>query len=300
VKPKVIAMVGPTASGKTSIALRLAQELGGEIVGADSVQVYKGFDIGSAKPTAEDRRVAAHHLVDIVEPQYNFTAADFAARATQVIAEIRGREKVPLVVGGTGLYMRALFEGLMPAPGENSEVRQRLAGLPTEALRARLTAVDPAWAARIQGEDRFRLIRGLEIVEVSGKTPSTWAAEQKRDSPYEVLWIGLAPPREALYAAIERRVDSMWRGGWREEVARLDALGYGASRPMQSVGYAEVLRHLKEGVSEAETLQNIKRRTRQYAKRQLTWFRANPSVHWFDSLQTGTFDRIRLLIQEWW
>lgn len=298
-KPKTLVIVGPTASGKTGVALALAERLGGEVVGADSVQVYRGFDIGSAKPTREERARVPHHLIDVVDPGHDYSAAEYAAAARAAVNDIARRGRVPLVAGGTGLYLRALFEGLMPAPGKDAGLRAGLEALTTAELRAKLTAADPAWAAKIQGEDRYRLIRALEIFSATGVPPSEWARRQAHDRPFETLWIGLAPPRGVLYDRINRRVEAMWSGGLLGEVAGLTAQGYAETRPMASVGYAEALAQLRGALPPGQAMAQAQQRTRNYAKRQGTWFRGLPAIHWFDSSQTGTVDRIQALIDPW-
>lgn len=298
-KPKTLVIAGPTASGKTGVALELAERLGGEIVGADSVQVYRGFDIGSAKPTPEERARVPHHLVDVVDPGHDYSAAEYAAAAREAVRAIAARGRMPIVAGGTGLYLRALFEGLMPAPGKDAGLRAGLEQLATAELRAKLEAADPAWAARIRGDDRYRLIRALEIFSSTGVTPSEWARRQAHEQPFETLWIGLAPPRELLYDRINRRVEAMWAGGLLDEVARLAAQGYADTRPMASVGYAEALAELKGELDPGQAMAQAQQRTRNYAKRQGTWFRSLAAIHWFDSSQTGTVDRIQLLIDPW-
>lgn len=296
---RVAAIVGPTASGKTQLALELAESLDAEIAGADSVQVYRHFDIGSAKPTAAERARVPHHLIDVADPGDEFTAADYARLAGEAARGISGRGKRVLFAGGTGLYLRAAFEGLMPAPGKDDAVRARLTAEPVDELRRRLAAADPAWAARILGADRYRLVRALEILETTGVTPSAWAARQQRESPYAVLWIGVTPERPVLYERIERRVEAMWAAGLLDEVRGLIARGWGETRPMRSVGYAEAQAHVLGRLGRDEALALAKQRTRRYAKRQLTWFRANEQIHWFDTTQTGTVDRIKALMLQW-
>lgn len=298
-KPKALVIAGATASGKTGVALELAERLGGEIVGADSVQVYRGFDIGAAKPTREEQARVPHHLIDVVDPDHDYSAAEYGAAAGAAVRAIAARGRVPIVAGGTGLYLRALFEGLMPAPGKDARLRAELEALATPALRAKLEAADPAWAARILGADRYRLIRALEIYTATGVTPSEWARRQAHERPFDTLWIGLAPPRAVLYERIDRRAAAMWAGGLLGEVAGLVAKGYGDTRPMASVGYAEARAQLAGALSCEQAVALAQQRTRNYAKRQGTWFRSLAQIHWFDSSQTGTVDRIQLLIDPW-
>ena len=298
-RKKVVAIVGPTASGKSDAALAMAERFGGEIIGADSVQVYRGFDIGSAKATPEERARIAHHMIDVADASQEYSAAEYARGGVQAIDEITGRGKLPLVVGGTGLYFRALFQGLIAAPGKDDAVRSRLAQLSTDALRRQLAAVDPRREVRILGEDRFRLIRALEIFEVTGRQASEWEARQEPSSEYDVLWIGLNAPRQVLYGRINARVDTMWHSGWLAEVRRLAEGGLGDTRAMQSVGYAEVYAHLFRGLSAAAAREQAARRTRNYAKRQLTWFHGNPAVQWLDLLQPDFSDRMTVYLEKW-
>jgi tRNA dimethylallyltransferase len=296
---RVAAIVGPTAAGKTGVALESAAAAGAEIIGADSVQVYKHFDIGSAKPTPAERARVPHHLVDVVEPDQEFSAADYARLAHKAAHALAETGRRAIFAGGTGLYLRAAFEGLMPAPGKDDAVRARLNEETVADLRRRLSGVDPAWAARIQGDDRYRLVRALEIYEATGLAPSAWAERQKRESAYEVLWIGLTPERPVLYERIDARVEAMWAAGLPDEVRALAARGWRDTRPMRSVGYAEALAHVEGRAGRDEALAAAKQRTRRYAKRQLTWFRANAQIHWFDASQTGTVDRIKALMHQW-
>ena len=298
-KPRLLIIGGPTGAGKSAIAVEAARLLDGEIVSADSVQVYRHFDIGSAKPTAGERARVPHHLIDVVEPGADFTAADYAREAAKAAADIAARGRRALFVGGTGLYLRAAFEGLMPAPGKDTEARARLHAVPVAELRARLERADPAWAARILGDDRYRLVRALEIYDSTGVTPSEWAARQRRESAFDVLWIGLAPERPVLYERIDRRVEGMWNAGLLDEVRDLTARGWGACRAMRSVGYLEAHTHVVGSLGRDEALAAAKQRTRRYAKRQLTWFRPNERIHWLDPLQTGTVDRIKVLMHQW-
>lgn len=296
---RIVALVGPTASGKSAAALQLAQRLGGAIVGADSVQVYRGFDIGSAKPSLDERQAAPHALIDVVAPDEDFTAAHYAQLADEAIVRFSEAGRLPLVVGGTGLYFRALTEGLMEVAGKDEAIRQTLNQLSEADLRNQLREIDPQREAAINARDRFRLVRALEIAAVSGRPPSAWAEQQRRESRYDVLWLGVSPPRPLLYERIDERVNCMWSQGWLDEVRGLVEQGYGESRAMRSVGYAEVYAHLYEGVPLAEAQARARQRTRRYAKRQLTWFRANPAIYWSDSSQPDNVDRLYQRIEEW-
>jgi tRNA dimethylallyltransferase len=277
----------------------LAERFGGEIVGADSVQVYRGFDIGSAKATPEDRQRIPHHMLDVADARQEYSAAEYARGAAAAIQNIVSRGRLPIVVGGTGLYFQALFEGLIAAPGKDEAVRERLGKLPTDELRRRLAAADPERERRILGEDRFRLIRALEIFEVTGRRPSDWERTQPAQSDYDVLWLGLNTARTALYQRIDTRVDTMWHAGWPAEVRGLIEAGYGETRAMGSVGYAEVAAYLAHRFTAEEALEKARRRTRNYAKRQLTWFRGNPAVQWLDLLEPDSSDRMTSLLEKW-
>lgn len=275
---RLVCVVGPTASGKTDLAIALAEELGGEIVSADSVQIYRGFDIGSGKVTAEERARAPHHLVDTHDPLEAVDAATFAALADQAIADVRARGKVPIVCGGTFFWVRALVLGLAPAPPADEEVRARhralVASESKAALHAALAAVDPPSAARLHPNDVVRVSRALEVFELSGKPMSAWQAEHGfRDKRHDAVLVGPEVSPEELVLRIGRRVDGWLDHGWIEEVEGLLAQGYGEARAMTSVGYAEVKAHLagelpREGLRDA-----IVQSTRIFVRRQRTWLR---------------------------
>lgn len=264
---------GPTASGKTALAIELAVRLGAEVISADSQQVYRYFDIGTAKPSAEQLSLVPHHGVSVVEPGEAFTAARFQALADEAIAAIRGRGREVVVVGGTGLYVRALLHGLIEGASDPS-VRARLEALDDDALEARLREVDPAAADRLPRADRVRRVRALEIYEVTGRTAT--ASRQQHAFAAERhayrLWV-IEPPREAMYAAINARTKAMFEAGLVEEARALVARGYREVAPMQSVGYAQALQVIDGELTEARAIELAAQATRQYAKRQLTWFR---------------------------
>ena len=288
--PPAVAIVGPTASGKTSLSLDLAERLAGEIVSVDSMQVYRYMDIGTAKPTAEERARAPHHLIDIVDPDEPYHAGRFVTDANRVMAAIRQRGRVPILVGGTGLYLARLQQGLFslpPIPNEvRAEVLARCQRLGSPALHQELAARDPESAARIHPNDRQRVCRALEIVLATGVP---WSEHLRRQPPGGLLGanacvIGLHWPREELYARIDRRVDIMLAAGFQQEVERLMAMGYGPwLKPMQAIGYRHMARFLA-GELDAEALRReMARDTRRYAKRQLTWFRKVEGLSWFDA-----------------
>jgi tRNA dimethylallyltransferase len=291
--PPVLAIVGATATGKSSLALELAEPLGGEIINADALQVYRGFDIGTAKPSREDRRRVAHHLLDILEPDEPFSAGEFARRARQAIAEIRGRRRLPMLVGGSGLYLRALIEGISPIPAIDPELRQRLRrrleAEGVEALRLELRRLDPVTAARLAAGDSQRLLRALEVAVGTGRPLSAWIAEEPvGDGGIDAVWIGLTLPRALLYDRIAVRVGRMLAAGWMDEVRSLLAAGLSPSLPaFQAIGYRQLAGHVAGEATLEEATERIVRATRRYAKRQLTWFRRRPGVEWFPAAETS-------------
>lgn len=286
-KTSLILIVGPTGVGKSDAALALAPRIGGEIISCDSMQVYKGFDIGTDKPSAADRKKVPHHLLDILDGGAQFTAADFAALAFNAVLAIGRRGGVPLVVGGTGLYVKALLDGLFPGPGRDEAVRQALDrearehGL--ERLWKRLEAVDPLYAKKIGSNDRIRIVRALEVHAVTGIPLSThFGRTQSRLQDYAALKIGLQLEREDLYRRIETRVDHMFERGLVEEVRALLASGVDETAPpFKALGYKYVLRFLKDRIGLEEAVVRTKIETRHYAKRQMTWFRKMDGVQWF-------------------
>lgn len=287
--PSVLAIVGATATGKSALALTLAEELPGEIVNADALQVYRGFDIGTAKPGPAERARVPHHLIDILDPWERWSAGEFARRARQAIGEIRGRGRTPVVVGGSGLYLRALFEGISPVPPGDpevrSELRDRLAREGLEPLAAELARVDPETAERLAAGDTQRVLRALEVVRVSGRPLSSWIAEQPFGTQrIAVLRLGLTLPRVLLYDRIAERVVRMVEDGWVDEVARLLARGLDPGLPaFQAIGYRQIVRHLEAEWSLDDAVADTVKATRRFAKRQETWFRREPDVIWFSA-----------------
>ena len=285
----VIVIVGPTASGKSDLALRIAEEVGGEIVNADSMQVYRGMDIGTAKPGAEERARVPHHLLDCVDPDEPFSAADFRTLADAAVVGIAARGKIPIVAGGTGLYIRALLGGLIDSPAGDDHLRARLKEVAAqegkEGLLARLAAVDPASAAVLHPNDQVRIIRALEITYATGVPASQLrAGHHFGDERYRSLKIGLSPPRDLLYRRIEDRVDAMVAAGLEAEVRHLLQRGYGRDlKAMRGIGYKEMAAFLAGETTFAEAVGLMKRDTRRYAKRQLTWFKKDVYIKWFES-----------------
>lgn len=285
--PSFVLLVGPTGAGKSDLALALAERTGGEIVNADSMQVYRGFDIGTDKPSAEARRRVPHHLLDIIDARAQFTAADFAARALAAIADIGGRGRRPFVVGGTGLYVRALLDGLFPGPGRDDALRAALereareAGL--DALWRRLAGADPAYAAKVGPRDRIRIVRALEVQTLTGRTMTeNFRETRSRVADFRILKIGLARERADLVRRIEARTDRMFERGLVEEAAGLIASGLDETAPpFRALGYRHVLGHLKGEIGRDEAIALTKIDTRRYAKRQMTWFRKMEGLMWY-------------------
>lgn len=285
----VLAIVGPTATGKSALAMALAASLGGEIVNADALQVYRGFDIGTAKPGPEERARVPHHLIDILEPHERYSAGEFARRAREAIVEIQGRGRVPIVVGGSGLYLRALFDGLSPVPPGNPDVRRELRErLETEGLaplREELIRLDPLTAQRLGAGDTQRVLRALEVAIVSGRPLSAWTAEQPFGTQgIAAVRVGLTLPRSILYDRIAGRVTRMLEAGWLDEVAALLRQEFSPTLPaFQAIGYRQLVRYLGGMLSLELAIADIVRETRRFAKRQETWFRKEPAVAWFSA-----------------
>ena len=297
-RPRVIVVCGPTGIGKTRTAIQLAERFHGEIIGADSMQIYRWMDIGTAKPTPAEQACVRHHMVDIVDPDTPYDAARYARDAGNVIRELHDRGVVPIVAGGTGLYIKALIYGLFDSRPPDPDIRRSLEDLADAHgppyLHTQLAACDPQAAAGIHVNDRFRIIRALETYQATGRPISDHQRQHRFAQPrFATAKVGLIMPREDIYARIDRRVDQMVAEGLLEEVRSLLARGYGAElKSMQSIGYRHMADHLIKGVDWAETLRLLKRDTRRYAKRQLTWFRADPEMVWIapdqiESLQPG-------------
>jgi tRNA dimethylallyltransferase len=284
-----VAIVGPTASGKTAVAIELAGRVGAEIISADSMAVYRGMDIGTAKPTLLEQGSAAFHLIDVVDPDEPFTVADFQEQAVRVIDDLLSRGKLPLLVGGTGLYIRAVLDGLnIPGSGPDPELRERLRKRAVEegsvALHKELERVDPETAARLHPNDAKRIIRALEVFEQSGK-PMSEVIEETRVAPRypDALQFGLTMDREKLYRRIEERVDLQIAEGLVEEVRSLLEKGYNTDAPaMQGLGYKEIAAFIEGKSDLASAIDTLKQGTRRFAKRQYTWFRADARIDWIN------------------
>ncbi len=289
----VLAIVGPTAVGKTAVSLQLARELGGEVVSADSRQVYRGMDIGTAKVSEEERQTIPHHLIDIREPDETISLGEYKRLATTAIEDILERGCVPLLVGGTGQYIRAVVEGWqIPNVPPQPELRQQLETLAQregkEAVFARLRELDPVSAQNIDYRNLRRVIRAIEVTITAGKPFSE--LQTKKPPPWRILQIGLTRPRERLYARVDARIEAMFAAGWIEEVQRLLAQGYTPELPsFGSLGYREVAFHLQGQYDLEETKALIRRATRQFIRRQYNWFRlSDPNIQWFDLDEVDT------------
>lgn len=286
-KPKLVVVLGPTAVGKSELALGLALSIDGEIVNADSQQVYRFMDIGTGKPSAEDRLRVSHHLIDVVDPDEEFNAAQFRRMALAIIEQIQGREKKVIVCGGTGLYLKALTQGLFEGPGSDAAFRAALdrqievQGL--AALYQRLVAIDGSVTSTIHPNDRQRIVRALEVFETTGRPLSAWQNEHAfRDEPFELLKIGLLRERAELYDRINRRCEQMVQDGLLEEVRELVARGYSLDlKSLRSVGYRQMGAVLRGEKDLTGALEEMKQETRRLAKRQLTWFRRDREILWF-------------------
>lgn len=281
---RLLVLSGPTASGKTAAALALARRFPLEIVNADSMQVYRGMDIGTAKPTDAERGDVPHHLIDVADPDEEYSAGRFVSEADAAIRGIVSRGRLPLLAGGTGMYIRALRKGLDPLPSDpavRAMLSRRWEAEGGAALHAELARLDPGAAAKIHPADRVRVIRALEIAAVSGRPPSALRVSWGGAGRYRVLFLALDPGREEMYARIDRRVDAMIRAGLVEEVRGLLSRGYGPElKSMGALGYRHAASHLLRGVPLEEAAAAMKRDTRRYAKRQMTWLLGEPDVRW--------------------
>ncbi|MFN7962132.1 MAG: tRNA (adenosine(37)-N6)-dimethylallyltransferase MiaA [Thermoanaerobaculia bacterium] len=295
--PSLIALVGPTAVGKSALALELARELDAEILNGDALQVYQGLDIGTAKPTAAEQAQVPHHLIDILTPDERYSAGEFARRAREVLEDLERRGKRGILVGGSGLYYRALLEGLSPIPPGDPEVRQALRvelgerGLP--ALVAELARVDPRTAERLPAGDTQRVLRALEVARVSGRPLSAWIEDKPLGwQQISALRIGLTLPRSILYHRIQGRTTQMFQSGWVGEVEALLARGWQAEMPaFQAIGYRQIVGHLQGAVSLDSAVEETIRATRHFAKRQGTWFRKEAGIMWFDAQNLKSLKR---------
>lgn len=283
---QLAAIVGPTGVGKSRIAVKVGQTLDIEIISCDSMQIYRGMDVGTAKITSEEMGGIPHHMIDICDPDQQFSVSDYQKMVKPLIKQINDRGRIPVLVGGTGLYYQVVVDDYQLYPIKATPlVRQRLneeAELHgNQILHQRLESLDPEAAVNISPNDRKRLVRALEVIEVTGQLFS--ALQKKNPGRYNLAVIGLTMPREVLYQRLERRVDSMLENGLVAEVGQLLEKGYGPGlNSMQALGYAQIIKHLEGHLSCEEAVEEIKRETRRYAKRQLTWFRKDTRINWWD------------------
>lgn len=304
----LLAVVGPTGSGKSELSLELAKQLDGEIVNCDSIQMYRHFNIGAAKLSEAERQGIQHHLIDILEPEEVFTAGDYARLARNALNEIRSRNRVPVIAGGTGFYLRALLEGLAPGPARDDALRARLQAMEKRRpgrVHRLLSRLDSRVAARVHPNDVQKAIRAVEIC-ILARRPASEVFEQGRDrlSGFRVLELGLDPPREALYERLNRRAEKMFETGLIEEVQSLLARGVSPeSKPFQSLGYRQALLLVQGKMSLKEAVESTRIETRHYAKRQWTWFRRDPNVLWLKgfgsdaNIKTAALDAARKFLQ---
>jgi len=300
----MVAVVGPTGTGKSELALRIAEEFHGEVVNCDSLQLYRFFDIGTAKLPVEARRGIPHHLLDVLDPDETFSAGEYARRAREFLGEITSRGALPVVVGGTGFYLRALVDGLFPAPERDVRLRERLLERERRrpgSLHKLLVRFDPGSRQRIHARDVQKTIRALEVC-MAARRPMSQMFSSGRDplEGFRVLKIGLDPPREALYSRLEARCRNMFEHGLVEEVQAILARGFPpSSKPFESHGYKQALQFLQGEMPLEKAIEDAQRNTRRYAKRQWTWFRKEPKLEWVsgfgaeESTQTAAIQRVR-------
>lgn len=300
-KQQILVIVGPTAVGKTSLSIRLAKDFQGEIISCDSMQVYQGMDIGTAKVTKKERMKVPHHLIDILPPDATFSVRQFQRLARETIREVQARNRLPILVGGTGLYVEAVtYDYQVPPVKQDAVFRRKYQRIAeeegNEVLYEELKQVDPVTANRLHPNDRKRVIRALEVYYGSGQPFSAFSQAKKPYYPC-MLWVGLTMPRKLLYERINRRVDQMIEAGLIEEVKRLQKKGYNQElTSMQAIGYKEILSYLKGEISLDESIQRIKRGTRKYAKRQFSWFKRLSNIHWFDVTKNEVYKEIQQFV----
>ena len=296
VKPQVIAISGPTASGKSELALRLAQHLHGELICMDSMQIYRRMDIGTAKPTLQEQALVKHHMLDIIEPTENYAVADYAAEAEKLILSVAAEGKVPILVGGTGLYLKALMHGLsLGGAGGDEQIRARLNAIAEQTdgrfiLHDRLKQVDPISAAKFHPNDIRRVVRALEVFELTG-TPISAQKIETPERPFQILPLAIDMPRDILYARLEKRVHLMMKAGLLQEVRALLESGVTAQmQSMQGIGYKELIPVINGTEKVEHAVANIVLNTRHYAKRQGTWLRTEPATVWITEEPEKRFD----------
>ncbi|MFC5712046.1 tRNA (adenosine(37)-N6)-dimethylallyltransferase MiaA [Thalassorhabdus alkalitolerans] len=300
-KEKLIAVVGPTAVGKTKAGVEIARHFNSEVISGDSMQVYKGLDIGTAKVTPEEMGEVPHHMINIKKPGESFTAAEFQEKARRLVTDINQKGSIPVVVGGTGLYIRALTRNFSFNEAEKDEgfrksLEEKAEKFGKEAVHQKLWETDPKSAKEIPPQNLRRVIRALEIYHLTGKTMDRFYEQEEDETPYNLQLIGLSMEREKLYQRINERVDQMMKEGLLEEVQWLYDRGLQGSQSARGIGYKELLMHLEGKASLSEAVELLKRNSRRYAKRQLTWFRNKENVEWFDMSQDNHNEKIKEMI----
>jgi tRNA dimethylallyltransferase len=300
---RLLAVVGPTASGKSDLALALSVKMNGEIVSADSRQIYKLLDIGTSKPSSEDRKKTRHHFVDILDPKQDYNAGTFGIEARDRVIEICGRGKQPILVGGSGLYVKAVIDGFFDGPGQDSEFRSlledRARNEGSQALLNELSKVDPESAVVMEASKPRRIIRALEVFHITGKRLSEFHKEQSTAASFETTQFGLEWARPQLYERINRRVDLMFSDGLIEEAKHLLNEGYEPSlNALNTVGYKEVFEYLKGNLSYDDMAELMKRNSRRFAKRQLTWFRRDDRINWINMVENIRIENVVDMIAE--
>jgi tRNA dimethylallyltransferase len=294
---KILVIIGPTAVGKTKIAITIAKKISGEIISADSRQIYQYLTIGTAKPTSEERRMIRFHLIDFVHPNDTYSCGQFGRDAEAKIEEVKKRNNHAIVCGGTGLYIRALFDPLHVLPQSDKTVKEKFTKILNqhgiEYLYRKLRAIDPAWAEKIMPQDKQRILRGLEVYEMTGKPLSELIKKGKKRAKFLPYYVGLNAPRDILYQKIDKRVDTMIEKGLVKEVTSLLKRGFDPqSNALRTIGYKEIIAYLQKNLTLDEAVQKIKQRTRNFAKRQITWFGKIPDVQWFNPENPDTVKTI--------
>mgnify|MGYP001258064894 CR=1 FL=1 len=307
---KLLALVGPTAVGKTKMSIRLAKKINGEVISGDSMQVYRGMDIGTAKIKPEEMEGIPHHMIDILDPDEAFSVSQFQRMATELITQINRRQAIPLLVGGTGLYVQSVTHQFrFPEKKGSAMIRQKwktyLAQHGPHQLHEALRKRDPEYARTLHPHNTRRIIRALEIWELTGQSMREYQQDWHKESPYDLIMIGLTMERSTLYERINRRVDQMVKEGLIEETERIIAKGIPEdATALQAIGYKEIIQYLKGRLSKEEAIALLKRNTRRFAKRQFTWFRRMKEIHWFDLTEEKGFDTTvekiwQLIAGEW-
>lgn len=309
-KNKLFVLIGPTAVGKTALSIDIAKKIGGEIISGDSMQVYRGMDIGTAKITRDEMQGIPHYMIDILNPDEDFSVSQFKQLASETIEQICHRGNIPMLVGGTGLYVQSVTHDFQFAhSGEDSEIRSKWQHFFDEhgadALYTELQKVDPGYAVTVHPNNIRRVIRALEVNERTGASMLNYQQDWDNDSPYDLIMVGLTMERERLYERINYRVDLMIEQGLIEEVKHILQQGIPpTATSLQAIGYKEIVQYIQGELSKEEAIQLLKRNTRRFAKRQLTWFRRMEEIHWFDvthikSMKTISENIVHLMAGEW-